>query len=75
MGNRDYFDMYFPKSSVSSSDRYFFFNSLHGTELGAAASGVLNSGRDSVNFKNKDSEGFQVITNAMNFLKSMIEAE
>lgn len=77
MGNatRDYFDVYFPSPSVSSSSRYFFFNSLRGTELGAAATSVLNSNINSLDFKNKDSEGFQIITNAMNFLKSMIEAE
>ena len=75
MAGGDYFDMYFPKSSVSSSDRFFFFNSLRGTELGAAVESVLSSHAEQVNFKDKDSEGFQIIQNAMNFLKQMIEAE
>lgn len=71
----DYFDVYFPKSDVTTSDRFFFFNSLRGSELGDRVLSVLNSHRDQVNFKDKDAEGFQIIENAMNFLKQMIEAE
>lgn len=75
MANGDYFDMYFPKSDVSSSDRFFFFNSLKETELGSAVESVLGSHAAQINFKEKDSEGFRIIQNAMDFLKRMIEAE
>lgn len=75
MANGDYFDMYFPKSDVSSSDRFFFFNSLKGTELGNAVESVLGSRAAQINFKEKDNEGFRIIQNAMDFLKRMIEAE
>ena len=73
--NRDYFDVYFPEPSVSSSSRYFFFNSLRDTQLGGAVMNVLNSYGNQLDFSNKDTEGYQIITNAMNFLKRMIEAE
>ncbi len=43
MASGDYFDMYFPKSDVSSSARFFFFNSLRNNELGTAVENVLNS--------------------------------
>jgi hypothetical protein len=46
MADRDYFDVYFPEPSVSSSSRYFFFNSLRDTQIGAAATGVLNEHMD-----------------------------
>ena len=75
MANRDYFDVYFPEPSISSSSRYFFFESLRNTKLGTAVVSVLNEHRDEVDFENDDSEGFEIITNAMNFLKSMITAE
>lgn len=75
MALRDYFDVYFPSASVDAGHPYFFFNSLAGTELGGAVSGVLNSQMNQIDFKTKDSEGFQIINNAMQFLKSMVEAE
>ena len=54
----DYFDVYFPKSDINTNDRFFFFNSLREKELGNKVLSVLNSHRDQVNFKSKDSEGF-----------------
>ncbi len=71
--NKQYFDVYFPESSVTTGSRYFFFKSLEGTELGNAVKSVLASNLNSITPDND--EGLEIIKGAMDFLKAMIENE
>ena len=71
--NRQYFDVYFPESSVTAGSRYFFFKSLENTELGGAVKSVLSSKINSITPDND--EGLEIIRGAMDFLKVMIENE
>lgn len=71
--NKQYFNVYFPENSVTTGSRYFFFQSLEGTELGSAVKSVLASNLNSITPDND--EGLEIIRGAMDFLKAMIENE
>lgn len=70
---RQYFNVYFPENSVTTGSRYFFFQSLEGTELGSAVEKILTSNLNSITPDND--EGLEIIRGAMDFLKAMIENE
>ena len=80
-----YYNVHFPDLSVSSKQRFFFFDSLYtkqdnhfgpniaGEEIAEQVNNIIQSGLQNLNKKN-DKDGKTIITQSLDFLQKLIQS-